>query len=149
AVLEQLEKLSPRVSALALTGEVEADAAAIRKLLAGGADLGLDLIGHATDSKGIQAVLGGLRWGGRLVIQGSMDVPLEVPYGDVMVRDIEIRGAFMYPRDAFRMLARMSRSGALDLSCVDVHSFTLDDIDEALETAAQVRGLGHVVVVPG
>ncbi len=148
AVLEQLEKLSPRVSGLAHTGEVEADAAAIRECVPGGADLGLDLIGHASDSNGIQALLGGLRWGGRLVIQGSMDVPLELPYGDVMVRDIEIRGAFMYPRDAFRKLVGMAQSGALDLNCVDVHTFALDEITAALEQASALRGLGHVVLLP-
>lgn len=148
-VLEQLETLSPRVSGLALSGEVETDAAAIRARVPGGVDLGLDLIGHAPDSKGIQALLGGLRWGGRLVIQGSMDVPLELPYGDVMVRDIEIRGAFMYPRDAFRKLAAMARSETLDLGCVDVHTFPLEHIEEALVRAAELRGLGHVVVLPG
>ena len=130
SVLEQLGKLDARIVPLALTGHVEEDSKAIRDAVPGGADMALDLVGHATDSKGIQAMLGGLCTAGRLVMQGSMDVPLELPYGSIMARNIEILGAFMYPRDTFRRLAAMADAGALDLGCIDVHAFPLEKIDE-------------------
>jgi len=147
-VLEQLGKLDPRVIPVALTGEVERDTAAIRDAAPGGAHLALDLVGHANDSRGIQAMVGALRRRGRLVIQGSMDVPLELPYGLLMVRDIELLGAFMYPRYAFERLVDLVCVGALDLSCVEVQAFPLDQIDAAIERASETKGLGYVVVTP-
>ena len=148
SVLAQLGKLDARIVPLALTGDVEEDSKAIRDAVPGGADMALDLVGHATDSKGIQAMLGGLRTAGRLVIQGSMGVPLELPYGSIMARSIEILGAFMYPRDTFRRLAAMVDAGTLDLGCTDVHAFPLEKIDEALDAAASLKGLSYVVVIP-
>ena len=148
SVLEKLSQLSPRVFPVKLMGDPEADAAELRKIVPGGIDLGIDLIGQAKDSKGIQAVIGSLRNGGRVAIQGSMDVPLELPYGSIMARDITIIGAFMYPRDTFRKLGMLVESGALDLDCVEVNTFPLEEINKAMQRATEIRGLGHVVLTP-
>ena len=59
-----------------------------------------------------------LRRGGRLVLMGSMRVPLPIPYLDVMLNNLEIIGQFMYPRDAFRRLGELARSGLLDISAI-------------------------------
>jgi alcohol dehydrogenase len=148
SVLEKLGHLSPRVIPFKLSGDPLADTLAIRKVVPGGVDLGLDLIGQAKDSTGIQAVIGGLRRGGRVVIQGSMDVPLELPYGSVMARDISIIGAFMYPRSTFRKLSALVECGALDLDCIEVESYSLDDVHAAMKRASEVRGLSHIVLTP-
>ena len=148
SVLASLSHISPRVTPVKLSGDPHADALAIRQVVPGGVDFGLDLIGQANDSSGIQAVIGGLRRGGRVVIQGSMDVPLELPYGSVMARDISIIGAFMYPRDTFRKLSALVECGALDLDCVEVEAYALDDVQAAMRRANEVRGLGQIVLTP-
>ena len=77
-----------------------------------------------------------------------MDVPLELPYGSVMARDISIIGAFMYPRDTFRKLSALVECGALDLDCVEVEAYAFDDVQAAMRRANEVRGLGQIVLTP-
>jgi len=72
AVLDALAEL-PRVRTVAMTGDPDIDAAAV-----GVVDLGLGLVGQASSASGTLAVLKALRRGGRLVLMGSMTVPLPV-----------------------------------------------------------------------
>jgi alcohol dehydrogenase len=66
-----------------------------------------DMVGPAPDPDMTLAVLGSLSREGRLVLMGSMTVPLLIPYTEVMLNSWEIIGQFMYPKDSYRGLLNL------------------------------------------
>jgi len=137
-----------RVKVVALTGDVQADAAALRSATGGGAELAFDMLGQAADPNATLAALGALRRGGRLVLMGSMRVPLPVPYMQLMANDLEIIGQFMYPADANRRLLNFVSAGLLNISAIVPKIFALADLPQAMEAAANATNLECIVVRP-
>jgi len=137
-----------RVVPVASTGDVEADAKALKEAAGGrGAHLAFDQVGNAGDPTSTLVALKSLRRGGRMVLMGSMSVPLPLTYGEVMANDWEIIGNFMYHRtDALKKLPALVRSGLLDLGLVRVSSFGLHELPQAIKQAAAMRGLDCTVV---
>ncbi len=138
----------PRVATVALSGDIKADVEALRAAAGGGTHAALDIVGNARDPNATLAALRALRRGGRLVLMGSMGVPLPIPYLEMMLNNLEIIGQFMYPRDVFRRLGELARSGLLDIDAIRTRSFPLDALPSAMEAAAQADGLECVVVKP-
>jgi alcohol dehydrogenase len=138
----------PRVATVALSGEIKQDVESLRAAAGGGAQAALDFVGNAQDSNATLAALKSLRRGGRLVLMGSMGVPLPISYLDVMLNNLEIIGQFMYPRDAFRRLEGLARSGLLDIDAIRTRSFPLDALPNAMAAAAEADGLECIVVKP-
>jgi alcohol dehydrogenase len=62
--------------------------------------MALDMVGAACDPNMTLATLRSLSREGRLVLMGSMTVPLPIPYTEVMLNSWEIIGPFMYPKDS-------------------------------------------------
>ena len=149
AALEALALVGgSRLATVTLSGDVEADAKALRAAAGGGAQMAFDMVGGAQDPTATLAALKSLRRGGRLVLMGSMTVPLPIPYLEVMLNNLEIIGQFMYPSDAFMRLIDLARSGLLDLRAIGVRSFPFDALPAAMEAAATADGLECVVVAP-
>jgi alcohol dehydrogenase len=147
--LDALQRAAgPRVATVALSGDIKADAEALRGAAGGGAHAALDIVGNAQDPNATLAALRALQRGGRLALMGSMGVPLPIPYLEVMLNNLEIVGQFMYPRDVFRRLGELTRSGLLDLDAIRTRSFPLDALPAAMEAAAQADGLECIVVKP-
>lgn len=138
-----------RVVPVVLTGDVAKDSDAMRAAAGGAADLAFDMIGRAADPNATLAALRSLRRQGRLVLMGSMNVPLPLPYGDVMFNDWEIIGQFMYPPDAYRRLLGLVATGQLDLRAIRPHTFTFDEMPAALDAAAAASSVECVVVLLG
>jgi alcohol dehydrogenase len=137
-----------RVATVALSGDVEADAKALRAAAGGGAQMAFDMVGGAQDPNATLAALKSLRRGGRLVLMGSMGVPLPISYLEVMLNNLEILGHFMYPQDTFMRLIDLSRAGLLDINAIRTRSFRLDALPSAMEAAATAGGLECIVVEP-
>ena len=137
-----------RVAVVTLSGDIMADAKALRAAAGGGADAALDIVGNAQDPNATLAALRALRRGGRLVLMGGMGVPLPIPYLEVMLNNLEIVGQFMYPRDVFRRLAALTRSGLLDIGAIRTRSFPLEALPSAMDAGAQADGLECIVVKP-
>jgi alcohol dehydrogenase len=135
----------PRVTTVALTGDSDADARALREA-AGGADLALDIVGRAESASATRATLHALRRGGRLVLMGSVKEPLPLLVGEMLANDWHVMGCFMYPKEAPARLAAMAACGLLDLAKINVRAFPLRDLESALETASRMRGLDLTVV---
>jgi alcohol dehydrogenase len=135
-----------RVSPMALTGDVQADAGALRAVAGGGAHMAFDMVGQADSPNATLAALYSLRRGGRLVLMGSMTTDLPVPYTTVMLNNFEILGQFMYPVDAYRRLLDVLRSGLLALSAIRPRVYPLVALPEAMEAAASAGNLECVVV---
>jgi alcohol dehydrogenase len=89
-----------------------------------------------------------LRRGGRLVLMGSMTVPLALSYSDVMRNNWEIIGQFMYPAGAYRRLIGLVRTGLLDIAPIRPRCFPLAALPEAMEASATAGNLECVVVQP-
>jgi alcohol dehydrogenase len=147
--LDALKRVAgPRVATVTLSGDIKADADSLRAAAGGGADAALDIVGNAQDPNATLAALRALRRGGRLVLMGSMGVPLPIPYLEVMLNNLEIIGQFMYPRDVFRRLGGLARSGLLDIDAIRTSSFPLEALPSAMDAAAQADGLECIVVRP-
>ena len=136
------------VVTMALTGDVAADAEALRAAADGGATMALDMIGGAQDARSTMACLNALRREGRLVLMGSVAVDLLVPYLQLMIRGVEIIGNFMHKPDAYRNVLGMMRVGRLDITVLEPKVFSLIELPAAMEAAAAASGFETVVVRP-
>lgn len=147
-VLERIKAAGgPRVHAVILTGDVERDATAIKDAAGGrGTHLAFDQVGGASDPRSTLAALKSLHRGGRLVLMGSMTSPLPIPYGELMANDWEVIGNFMYRAGAFRTLASLTRARLLDLDKVNVRTFPMGELPQAMDHAAKMRGLDCTIV---
>ncbi|SFB01309.1 alcohol dehydrogenase [Pseudomonas sp. NFIX10] len=146
----KLDKLATvadkRLTTLVATGDMASDVERIHSLTGGGVDMALDMVGGATDAGATLTALRSLVDGGRLVLMGSMAVPLPLPYTEVMLHAWEVIGNFMYSRDAYRRLLELIRSGLLDISAIRPRVFSIRDLPEAMEAARRASGLECVVI---
>ncbi|SOE95452.1 alcohol dehydrogenase [Burkholderia sp. D7] len=147
AALDALAKLAPgRVKAVAATGDSVTDTDAIRAACGGRAHLAFDMVGNASDPNMTLSALRSLMKGGRLVLMGSMKVPIPVPYMELMLNGWEILGQFMYPRDAYRRLLDLIRCGLLDINLLRSRVYPLAALPGAMEAAAQASNFECVVM---
>lgn len=146
--LEKLESVGGhRTIPVALTGDCTQDSEQFRRVTMGGAHVAFDMVGRAFDAQATLSALRSLRRGGRLVLMGSMNVPLCISYGELMMNNWEIIGNFMYPISAYRRLLDLIRAGALRLAATKVMGFLLSELPDAMEAAARSRGLECAVVL--
>ncbi len=147
--LDQLRTaFGPRVMPAVVTGESEKDLATIRDAASGGADVALDLLGAARSTSTTMSSLRALKRGGRLVLMGSAEVPLELSFREMLANDWEVVGQFMYDRTAPGQLAALAATGLLDLAKIRVKTFKLADFRQAVEAAAAMHGLDLTAIVP-
>lgn len=135
-----------RVTTVALAGND--DDVELVKAASGGADVVLDCLGAVKTPDPVLACINALRPGGTAVFIGGVEAEIPLPYLRVMLSELTIRGAFMYPRHAPGDLLRMIAAGTLDLKAIKTHVFPLESISEAISKAATLRGLEYSVVVP-
>lgn len=145
--LQRIEQLGgERVAPVQLSGNVDVDARAIREAAGGSIDLGFDQVGRATDPHGTLATFKSLRRRGRLVLMGSMSVPLPIDYGEMLARQWELIGHFMYSSEDYLALVNLVRSGLLSLDAIDVTGFPFADMEKAIDAAGSLRGMRCAVV---
>lgn len=147
-VLERVRTAGgPRVRSVVLTGDVEADAKALKEAAGErGAYLAFDQVGGASDAGSTLAALKSLKRGGRLMLMRSMAAPLPIAYGELIINDWEVIGNFIYRPDTFRTLVALVRAGLLDLGKVNIRSFAMAELPQAMDQAARMRGLDCTVV---
>ncbi|HEV3039984.1 MAG TPA: zinc-binding dehydrogenase [Candidatus Angelobacter sp.] len=135
-----------RVVPVAITGDIQSDVERIRAAADGGAPMAFDIVGAARDPNMTLAALRSLSREGRLVLMGSMTVPLPIPYTEVMLNGWEIIGQFMYPKDSYRRLLDLIRVGQLDINAIQPRVFALKELPEAMKAAATAGSLECVVI---
>jgi alcohol dehydrogenase len=149
---EALESLraafGPRVVPAVVTGDGDQDLATLRKAANGTADVTLDLLGNAKSTSTTLSSLRALKRGGRLVIMGSADVPLQLSFREMLANDWEVVGQFMYDRIAPGELADLAATGLLDLTQMKVKTFRLAEFKQAIGAAAAMQGLDLTAIVP-
>jgi alcohol dehydrogenase len=135
-----------RIETVAMSGEVKSDAEALRDAAGGGADLAFDMVGQAGDASATLAALNSLRRNGRLVLMGSMTVPLSVNYLQLMGNNLEIIGHFMYEADAHLKMLNLLRTKRLDLSPIEPKIYPMAQLPDAMEAAREADSLSCVIV---
>lgn len=141
--LDRLAELDPRVRTHQLTGDRATDAAAI-----GPVDVALDALGATPTADATMAAYDCLRVRGTLVLVGGVRQDLTIPYGEFMHRRLTLRGSWMSDDETVRTVWSLVRSGALDLSAVELLKVGLDDPESALDLAEGTSGLSFVALVP-
>jgi alcohol dehydrogenase len=144
-VLAGLERrFGPRCQTVALTGDGEADTAAMREATGGGADVVLDLMPPEVGADVVRRAIMAVRERGRVVLMGGVGMlggdDLALPYPWLMRNDITVRGKWMGPRTANGQLVALARAGLLDLAHEDVTTFGLEAANDAVAHAAAHGG---------
>jgi len=147
-VLAQLRSVNPdRVEPVELQGDLERDKRAIAAA-AKGADLVYDMVGNAPTFAPTAAAIHALRRGGTAVLMGGVQAAVDLAYSHIMLNEISIKGALMYPRCAPAELMSMVAAGVLPLSQIDIRIFPLEQVSGALDHAERSRGLSYSMLKP-
>jgi NADPH:quinone reductase-like Zn-dependent oxidoreductase len=136
-------------------GNVEKDTAALLKATSGGASVFIDFsppqaAGPTTPSQ-ITSGINALRRNGQALLMGGLPTDVSFPYLQLMLKNITVRGKFMYERELIKRFIRMLENGNLvlgeevGLSVGGV--FGLDDIEEALAAAEESTGWGGDILL--
>ena len=146
SILEQLKTLAPnRIFPVVLTGDVEKDTASMVTASEGVADCYFDITGGG-GTEPVLASIRAIKNNGRVVLMGALLDAIQIPYVEIMVRGLTIRGNFMYPPHAPSELSRMIAAGLIDLSLLDISKYPLTDASAAIADAVGKGGLSFNVL---
>ncbi|WML48969.1 zinc-binding dehydrogenase [Neobacillus sp. PS3-34] len=147
-VLKNLQALDVnRVFPIVLEGSEEE----YSKLLlskANGVDLVLDALGTVLTPHLTAAAISTLRPKGTAVFVGGVFTDIPISYYDMLIREITVTGSFMYPVTAPKEIVNMIRANTLSFEAVKTDEFVLQDVNEAVTRATQLKGLHYSVLTP-
>jgi alcohol dehydrogenase len=147
-VLAELERrYGKRVRTVKMTGNAEEDRRQMQQAAGGAIDIVLDLLPPEASASWVSAAALAVRPYGRVVLMGGIREDVALPYAWMMRYGIEVRGQWMYPRDAVQRLVKMVRSGQIGLGGLAVAEFPLDRVNEAVAHAAAKAGPFNMTVV--
>jgi alcohol dehydrogenase len=148
AVLDDLANLAPRrVIPIGLEGPVEESRLQISSRVAP-VDMLLDTLGYVASAELTLACLNTLAPGGTAVFMGGVLTDIPISYLQVLGMQWTITGSFMFPPNAPKEVEQMMQAGLFDLDAIHLHSLPLSRINEAIQTAASLKGLHYCVVTP-
>jgi threonine dehydrogenase-like Zn-dependent dehydrogenase len=144
---------NPALKTVLLTGDVSKDTESFQKAVGPrGADVYIDWSPGAvagTTPAYFTAAINVMRRRGTVCIMGGVAANVSIPYISIMLRDIVIRGRFMYEIDQVEQCIKLAESGRLPLGkrcgMQTVKEFGLDKFEEALDEAKKYPGWGNVV----
>jgi D-arabinose 1-dehydrogenase-like Zn-dependent alcohol dehydrogenase len=151
--LEVLRKVKAvhgtRVSIVQLKGSVEEDLAALQKF--GSIDAYIDISpGVASDSTHVRSCIMAVKPYGRVSLMGVIHKDIAVPYVVAVLKNLTIRGQYMYEREDARGIIKLAETGVLKLGKSGGHElvaeYPLEEFDKALETAKNNPEAGKVVL---
>lgn len=79
---------------------------------------------------------------------GGVSADVRFPYMTTLVKEINIKGSFMYPDSAPADILKMIQAGLLDLNAFAPQTYPLLRVNEAIAQAPQSRGLAYVILQP-
>ncbi len=146
-VLEKIKAISPnRVFPATLSGDLEQDTKAILTAAGRPADCFFDIVGGGGTGS-VLAAIRSLRNGGRATLMGALEEAIQIPYVEIMIRELTIRGNFMYPPTAVGDIAKMMATRLIDLDLIEVQSYPLVEAADAIEEASKKGGLSFNALV--
>jgi NADPH:quinone reductase-like Zn-dependent oxidoreductase len=145
AMLNELEtRFGPRVVTVAVSGDEEADRAAMLAAAPGPIDCVFDILPPAASSKQARAAIMAVRPYGRVILMGGVNMQggpgLELSYAWIMRNCVTLHGVWMYPPHAPAALVKLIRSGLLRIDGFTTTVFGLDQINDAIAHAAANAG---------
>ncbi|KAF2670224.1 isopropanol dehydrogenase [Microthyrium microscopicum] len=159
AALDELVKglnNNPAVKTVLLAGDVERDFESFRNAVGpNGADVYVDWSpGAVTETPAyMTAAFGVLRRGGTVMVMGGIGGTVNMPYKQIMLANLVVRGRFMYERQQLEQVIKLAEYGRLPLGkhcgLKTVASFGLEQFEEALDEAKRYPGWAGIVnIVP-
>jgi alcohol dehydrogenase len=147
-VLADLERrFASRVRTVQMSGHEEEDRRQMQRAAGGPIDIVLDLLPPEASPDWSRAAVLTLRPNGRAVLMGGIREDIALPYAWMMRAGIEVRGQWMYPREAIRRMIAMVRGGQVSLDDFHVTEFSLEQVNEAVTHAAANAGPFKMTVV--
>lgn len=148
--LTRISARSERVEAVAITGDVQTDAKALRQF--GAVDAFFDISPPAAaQSTHIKSGILSLRHSGRVSLMGGIGEDISIPHSVVMHRNLQLKGKWMCERKDIGALVKMVEVGVLKLGegagAKVVGQFELEDWDSAFTAAAENAGMGLQVLI--
>ncbi|KAF7896641.1 uncharacterized protein EAF01_009044 [Botrytis porri] len=151
--LSKLQKLAAgnrRVEIVQTTGNYEEDLARIKTL--GPVDAYLDLSPQeANGSSHIRACLMSLRDYGRASLMGVTTNDVDISYMMAVMKNLTIRGQYMYEREDVKGLIKLVESGLLKLGKEGgmeiVGEFSIEQWDEGIKTVVRNPELGKMAIM--
>jgi alcohol dehydrogenase len=136
---ELVKKFGPRVKPVIVEGNasdtsVYADVEPV--------DMVLNLYPPGSPVESTAYALSSLKSGGTLVLMGGIRDNVPLPYTELMLRCISVKGQFMYPSSAVKKVIGLIDAGLLDLSLFEQKTFKLEDVTEAVEFSASKENRG-------
>lgn len=145
-VLPDLERrFGGRVRTVRMSGNEEEDRRQIQSAAGGPIDVVLDLLPPEASPTWVRAAVLAVRPYGRAILMGGIRDDISLPYSWMMRYGIEVRGQWMYRRDALHRMIKLVRSGQIALG--DVTEFPLEKVNEAIAHAATNAGPFKMTVV--
>ena len=147
---EMQKQIGERVQIVKLSGNVEEDAKALQQY--GEVDGYLDLSPPAAGkSTHFLACCLALKGRGKACFMGGVTDNLSLPYGLIMFKSLQLRGRYMYSREAIQKTIKLVEDGFLKLGKAGglsvVGPFGLNEWDEAFTQAEKQTGWGVQVVI--
>ncbi|KAF9359481.1 hypothetical protein BGX26_012216 [Mortierella sp. AD094] len=135
---EYVAKHGSRVVPVVSTGDEAKDTQLFKEATGEGfvLDLVFDMLPPSAPFTIVRSAISALRFGGTAVLMGGVHASAEVPYQQIMMNNITLKGNFMYTRDAPTSLIGLVDAGLLGLNMIKPKIFKLDDIEEAIEWSA-------------
>lgn len=148
--LEALAATHPRVSILQLKNDFQEDLVALKKF--GTIDAYLDISpAVANDSTHVRSCFMALKPYGRVSLMGVLQKDVAIPYFMATIKNLTIKGQYMYEREDVRGVIKMAEAGVLKLGAAAGHEivgqFKLDELDKAFEVANANAAAGQLTVV--
>lgn len=148
--LQKLAAANQRVEIVQTTGNYEEDLARIEALSP--VDAYLDLSPQeANGSSYIRACLMSLRDYGRASLMGVPTNDIDIPYMMAVMRNLTIRGQYMYEREDVKGLIKLVESGLLKLGKAVgmeiVGEFSIEQWDEGIKAAVQSSEPGKMAIM--
>lgn len=150
-----------RLQTITMSGTLEGDRAALQSFFSSqsssspsaGADCILDLSPpSAANNTYIPAAFSVLDHGGRIALMGGILNSMEMPYRDIMRRNIRVQGKWMYTREQAVRCVKMAEAGLLPLGRKEGTQvqgvYGLEEIQQGMERAATCGWGEQVLIVP-
>jgi alcohol dehydrogenase len=144
---EATEDSSITYSAYSLSEEEAMNRKRFMEAAEGPIDCLLDLLGPIHDAAPTRRGIMAVRSGGTAVLMGGVQAALDIPYNYVMRNNLVIRGQWMCPRHAPSLLVELLSSGLLNLESFSVHTFPLEQVNQAVQYAHDHGGAFQLTVL--
>jgi threonine dehydrogenase-like Zn-dependent dehydrogenase len=146
--LERLAGLDRRVTPFIPSGDRRLDALALVNLCDGGADILSDNLGPTPTADVTLAGIDALRRDGVAVLLGGVERNLPLSYSQILQRRLTVTSSSMFDRETALEAWYLMKGGTVDFNMWSTRSFSLAEIEQAMDAAHDVQDFELAVLTP-